>query len=101
MDLVVEDLEDIMKVLEALSSITRVNILRMLYEEELSVTELSERLRLSKGTVSTHISVLESAGLVESVYVPGVKGVKKVIRPKVERAIIVLKPSGGLEEAYE
>ncbi len=101
LDLVVEDPEDIMKIVEALSSITRLNILRLLYEEELSVTELSERLHLSKGTVSTHITALERAGLVESSYVPGAKGVKKVIKPKVDRVILVLKPSGGLEEPDE
>ena len=100
-DLVLTDVEEIMTVVEALSSVTRLNILKLLFEEELSVTELSERFHMSKGTISTHIATLEKAGLVESTYVPGQKGVKKVIKPKYDKIVIVLNTGSSPEEPHE
>lgn len=49
---------------EAMSDKTRRQILLMLKEKDLSAGEIADRFRLSKATVSHHLSVLREAGLV-------------------------------------
>ncbi|MDY6769377.1 MAG: winged helix-turn-helix domain-containing protein [Candidatus Nanohaloarchaea archaeon] len=49
----------------ALSSPTRLRILSAVLEQERTPTDLGDDLDLSKSTVSTHLSTLEEAGLVE------------------------------------
>lgn len=51
---------------EALSDKTRREILTMLKERNLSAGEIADKFRLTKATVSHHLSVLKSAGLVET-----------------------------------
>jgi predicted ArsR family transcriptional regulator len=50
----------------ALSSKSRLEILKLLYKKPLSVDELAERLRLQPITVRHHLQSLEEAGFVES-----------------------------------
>ncbi|MEM4080483.1 MAG: ArsR family transcriptional regulator [Metallosphaera sp.] len=101
MDLTVTDVEEVVKVTEALSSITRVNILRLISDQEKSITELSEELRMTKGNVSSQVALLESAGLIEVRYSEGNKGLKKLVKAKYDKIVILLTVSDGLEEANE
>ena len=48
----------------ALSDTTRLRLCALLREEELSVGELQDILRLGQSRISTHLGVLKSAGLV-------------------------------------
>ncbi|MCJ7479222.1 MAG: winged helix-turn-helix domain-containing protein [Candidatus Nanohaloarchaeota archaeon QJJ-7] len=50
---------------KALSSPTRIRILSEVIDKERNPTDLSEELGKSKSTVSSHLSTLEEAGLVE------------------------------------
>jgi ArsR family transcriptional regulator len=54
------------KIFEALSSTVRRKILAYLAHAELTAGEIAARFEISKPAVSQHLSVLESAGLVES-----------------------------------
>nr|WP_315469060.1 metalloregulator ArsR/SmtB family transcription factor [uncultured Undibacterium sp.] len=54
-------------VFDALASRPRRQILAYLSEAELSTTELAERFAMSTPAISRHLSVLENAGIVESV----------------------------------
>jgi ArsR family transcriptional regulator, arsenate/arsenite/antimonite-responsive transcriptional repressor len=54
------------KVFEALASGPRRQILAFLSEAELTTSELAERFSMSAPTISRHLSVLETAGLVSS-----------------------------------
>ncbi|BCS92207.1 hypothetical protein L3N51_01712 [Metallosphaera sp. J1] len=101
MELVISDVEDIVRVTEALSSVTRVNILRLIAEGEKSITDLSEELHMTKGNVSSQVALLESSGLVEVRYTEGNKGLKKLIKAKYSRIIISLASDDRLEEAHE
>lgn len=101
MDLIVSDPEDILKISRALSVMTRINILKLVTENELNVTELSEILHMTKANISMHISELENAGLIEIKYKNGVKGLQKVIKNKYDRIIIDLNSSTSLEESNE
>src|ERR1700744_5157165 len=55
----------ITKMLRALAEPNRLRILLLLKEEELSVAELQEILVMGQSTISTHLSQLKRAGLVE------------------------------------
>ena len=51
--------------LKALSEGTRLRILKLLFKERLSVTEISDRLSASQYNVSKHLRVLKHAGIVD------------------------------------
>jgi ArsR family transcriptional regulator len=55
----------IVKILRAAADPSRLRILLLLKEEELSVAELQEILVMGQSTISTHLSQLKQAGLVE------------------------------------
>ena len=55
----------IVKILRALADLNRLRILLLLKAEELSVAELQEILVMGQSTISTHLSQLKQAGLVE------------------------------------
>lgn len=52
-------------IIEALSSITRRKILKLLLKKELHISALSKELKLSKPVTARHVKVLEESGLVE------------------------------------
>jgi DNA-binding transcriptional ArsR family regulator len=51
--------------LKALAEETRLRILRLLLKEQLNVTEISERLKVSPYNTSKHLRVMREAGLLE------------------------------------
>jgi len=54
------------RVFEALSSVVRRKILAYLTHSEMSAGDIASRFEMSKPSISQHLSVLESAGLVTS-----------------------------------
>jgi ArsR family transcriptional regulator len=58
-------MSSILKTLRAAADPTRLRILLVLEEEELSVAELQEILTLGQSTISSHLAQLKQAGLVE------------------------------------
>ncbi len=102
MELIVTDPEDILRVSEAFSSMTRINILKLVAEKPKSVTELSNELMMSKGNISSQVAELQNAGLIEISYENGEKGIKKMIKSKYDKIIIVLsESSSSLQESKE
>lgn len=65
-------------VLDCFSSVTKLDILRMLSEEPLNISELANRLCISPPVITRHVARLESAGLVTSRMMPGKRGIMKV-----------------------
>jgi len=57
-------MKDFIRVMKALSDPNRVKILKMLQNKVMCVCEIKEALGLAQPTVSRHLKVLESAGLV-------------------------------------
>jgi ubiquinone/menaquinone biosynthesis C-methylase UbiE/DNA-binding transcriptional ArsR family regulator len=60
-----QPMPSIVKILRAAADPTRLRILLLLKAEELSVAELQEILVMGQSTISTHLSQLKRAGLVE------------------------------------
>lgn len=56
--------EEILRFFEALGDATRLRILRLLGEREMYLTELSDRLKLTKATTKHHMVRLRASGLV-------------------------------------
>src|SRR5579884_3652488 len=55
-----------LKSLRALSDPTRLRIMALLEREELSVNELQEITRMGQSRISTHLGLLQDAGLLQS-----------------------------------
>ncbi len=55
-----------LKSLRALADLTRLRIIALLEKEELSVNELQEVTRMGQSRISTHLGLLQDAGLVQS-----------------------------------
>ncbi len=55
-----------LKSLRALADPTRLRIMALLEKEELSVNELQEIMRMGQSRISTHLGLLQEAGLLQS-----------------------------------
>src|SRR6266545_8320579 len=55
-----------LKSLRALADPTRLRIIALLERDELSVNELQEITRMGQSRISTHLSLLQESGLVQS-----------------------------------
>lgn len=56
---------DCIAALKALGEETRLRILGLLFKEQLSVTEISDKLGVSQYNVSKHLRIMREAGLLE------------------------------------
>ncbi len=90
--LVVVGDEYILRVASALSNPTRLKILKLLLRTEADVGEVAELLGRSKANASAQIKKLEEAGLIESEYKPGNRGVRKVCKAPYRKILLVLEP---------
>ncbi len=59
-------MKDVANVVRALSADTRLRVLKLLRGREMSSMELQESLHVPRQTVSYHLNVLETGGLVKS-----------------------------------
>ena len=57
---------ELIKALRLLSDESRVRILRLLEQEDLSVADLQEILGMGQSRISTHLGLLQEAGLLQS-----------------------------------
>lgn len=88
------DADDILVVsateqLRALADDVRVRIVTSLRERAQSTTELAEEVGLAKGTVSHHLKVLESAGLIRVVRTRKVRAMTESIYGRVARLYLL------------
>jgi len=95
----------IVKILRVVADLNRVGILLLLRGEELSVAELQEILVMGQSTISTHLSQLKQAGLVEdrrtgksSLYRLSPSGVDGVLDLMLDRAKAEI-PEAGPDQA--
>ncbi len=88
--LVVKGEEYILKVTSALSSSTRLKILKYLKDKEVDVGKIAELINQSKANASAQIRILEQADLIKTSYKPGLRGVKKLCRTTIDKILILL-----------
>lgn len=83
-NLLVTNRKDIKRVACALASSARLKILEACTDKFLSVSNLSEVLNMPQSTVTTHIQVLEEAGLLETRSETGRRGRQKLCKASYE-----------------
>ena len=81
------------EVASALASETRVRILQLIAQGVRELDEIAERIGQSKANVSSQIRRLEAVKLVKSTYVPGQRGVRKIVELQVDKVVIVINRS--------
>ncbi|NJE06473.1 ArsR family transcriptional regulator [Thermococcus sp. M36] len=86
----VQSIEELVAIGEALGNPVRVKILKMLCEKEWYVYELAKELGISRQLLYLHLKKLEKAGLVESELrlEPGDPRAKKYYRAKQFRIVL-------------
>ena len=72
------------------SNSTRLEILNLLRDKELSVTELIEKTKLSQSNISQHLSIMKSKGIVTSNR-KGKNIYYKLTNPKIIKAFDIIR----------
>ena len=72
------------------SNATRLEILNLLRDRELSVTELIEKTNLSQANISQHLSIMKSKGIVTSNR-KGKNIYYKLVNPKIIKAFDIIR----------
>ncbi len=88
--LYVRGIDYIERIATLLSLKTRLEILQILREKELSMKELAKLTGQSKANISAQIKKLEENGLVTTYYKRGVRGVKKLCKTNIREIRILL-----------
>lgn len=96
-----ESLNDAEEVFKALSTPMRLKIMELIYEEDLSMNDLAERLELTNSAVSLHVKQLEQAGLVTIRSTSGKRGIMKIVKPTYSRLIVDLTPQSKPRHCYQ
>lgn len=79
-------------VLKGIASPVRVAMLKLLHERgPMNVNDIAAELKQPQSTVSTHIQLLEEAGLIDSETQKARKGNQKICRARVDEIVIVFK----------
>lgn len=81
---------DNLPVFQALASETRLNIIELLRNKELSISEIAEALDLSSAAITKNISILEEAEIVESYSKAGNRGLMKLSRLKPSELQVII-----------
>jgi predicted transcriptional regulator len=84
----IESDDQIEKIVKALSSRTRRQILHYIQEEPMDVSNIASSLQMTEANISAQIKKLEEAGLIICDYASGDHGVRKISRLKFNRLSI-------------
>lgn len=80
-----DDVENMSEMGKALSSSIRLQILQLLIEQSMTMSQLSQKLFVSLFSVSMHVKILQDVGLVEVIPKPGMHGAQKLCGIRAER----------------
>jgi len=78
------------EICKVFSNSTRLEILNLLRDKQLSVTELIEKTKLSQANISQHLSIMKSKGIVASNR-KGKNIYYKLTNPKIIKAFDILR----------
>jgi predicted transcriptional regulator len=84
------DEENLISIAKAISSPTRVTILKLLNQRPMDVSELAKALKQTEANISAQIKLLDQAGLITCRYEPGDHGVRKINEVTFRRLAINL-----------
>ncbi|NVM36959.1 MAG: helix-turn-helix domain-containing protein [Candidatus Lokiarchaeota archaeon] len=84
----IESDEQIEKIVKALSSRTRRQILKHIQEQPMDVSNIATNLKMTEANISAQIKKLEEAGLIKCSYASGDHGVRKISSLKFKKLVI-------------
>ena len=82
--------EQISKVAKALSSNVRLEILDILREKPLNISEISEKMGIPISSTALHMKVLDDSGIVITQSMPGLRGSQRVCGLKINQVTMTL-----------
>ena len=88
--LIVRGEEFVQKVASALSSLTRIKILKFVREKPVNIAEIANIISQSKANASTQIRILENVKLLKPWYEPGIKGIRKKAESNIKKVLLIL-----------
>jgi len=80
--------KDALKLLKGLASITSFRILQLLSKENLDISSIARRLKLSEAHISGEINKLQELHLVKISYAPGKRGIRKICSLATNKILI-------------
>jgi len=83
--------KDAIELIQGLSSITSFKILQLLSKENLDVSSIARKMKLSEAHISGEISRLQNLKLVNVNYAPGKRGIRKVCTLAVKQICLIIK----------
>lgn len=96
LELSINDPVKLAKVAHALSSTTRLGIMKLLLtQNKLNIIEMAEKLNLPVSTVGVNVKVLEEAGLILTELLPASRGAMKVCSRNFDDVRMILNPIAG------
>ena len=96
-----DDTEHLASVAKALSSETRIQILRHLRYQDLNVNEIAEMLGIPASSSASHVKVLEEAGMIKTNLQPGIRGSMKVCHIVLDHIYVEMNTTRNLEQDEE
>jgi len=95
-------------IFKALSSKSRINIIKICTNEEIHLSEIARKLKLSKPVISKHVKILEKAGLINKRVVGNIhlfsanfEIIEKAFEPFIEEAKINLSRNKTILDALK
>ncbi|MHA1865426.1 MAG: ArsR/SmtB family transcription factor [Candidatus Heimdallarchaeaceae archaeon] len=82
--------DEIVALAKALSSPTRYQIVKLLIDKEMDISNIAKAMKQTEANTSAQIKFLEKAKILESRYEPGAHGVRKVCKTNIKKVIINL-----------
>lgn len=89
------------KIGKAISSITRLKILKLLCDCSMNIVEISNILNIPISSAASHINYLEDAGLVVTQSQPGIRGSKRVCSTNAEEVLLLINQFAKSQESVK
>jgi predicted transcriptional regulator len=96
-----DDIEKLASISKALSSETRIEILRQLRHKDLNVNEIAELLDIPASSSAAHVKVLEEAGMIKTSLQPGIRGSMKLCHIILDHIYVEMNTTKNLEQEEE
>jgi predicted transcriptional regulator len=96
-----DDTEKLTTIAKALSSETRIEILRWLKLKDLNVNEIAELLNIPASSSASHVKVLEEAGIIKTTLQPGIRGSMKVCHIIMDQIYVEMNTTKNMEQDVE
>jgi predicted transcriptional regulator len=96
-----DDVDHLVSIGKALSSDTRIDILKQLRYRDLNVNEIAEILGIPASSSAAHVKVLEEAGMIKTSLQPGIRGSMKVCHVILDHIYLEMNTSKNLEQDEE